>query len=116
MTRLLIAAAVAGLWLGWVSRAGAQTKDSAGDAKDAGGVGVGKQGDGKADEKGEGVRAGRKKSGIMYTKDEDDFYNAFANFTTPEKNRVMPWVVALTLAGGVLFVGLKQSFRNRFEG
>jgi hypothetical protein len=109
MSKLLIALVAAGVLNVAPAPARAQTKDSSGD------VGTGKVEE-KKDERAEGIRERRKRAGIMYTKDEDALYDAFANLTVPEKNRVMPWIVALALAGGVLFIALKQSFRNRYEG
>jgi hypothetical protein len=46
----------------------------------------------------------------------DDLYDAVANLSAPEKGKTVPWVVALTLTAAILGMGLKQSFRNRYEG
>jgi hypothetical protein len=98
-----------------VLSAQAQTKDS--NTKDGSSdVGVGKTGEAKPEDKDKTISARRAESGIMRTKEQDALYDAFANLAVPEKNRVMPWIIALTMAGGVLFVGLKHSFRNRYEG
>src|SRR4051812_8750033 len=45
-------------------------------------------------------------SGIMGGKFNDDFYDAFANFTPPEQSKVIPWLVALALGGLCMMIGL----------
>jgi hypothetical protein len=50
------------------------------------------------------------------SKDNDAFYDAIANMDVPSRYKAIPWLVSLPLVGLVVMVGMKTSYRNRFEG
>lgn len=50
------------------------------------------------------------------SRDNDALYDSIANLSTPSSQKVLPWLFSLILGALVLFVGLKPSFRNRYEG
>lgn len=106
----LIASSLVLLVSGWASSALAQSK--------GGGVSSGDTSDGAPVKKAETehLTADERFRLSHKTSYNDGLYDAIANLSAPRRDRVMPWVVGLSLGALVMFMGLKHSFRNRYEG